>query len=691
MGVFTLILVVLWVLKTLFVTTQVRYVLPKLSLSLDLLTPLLVIPAIYYLWKLSKYTRNRLLWRIRRRLILAHIFIGAMPVFIVISIFVSSALLVYYQLSYYLISNQIGIHSSQIHAFNLALREGLQELLMNSSSPSAAALKKQLDADAKYLLGAYPSASITLSFPDPVTGRTVAYGNTNPDRLKEYQVPRWLVGKEFNGLVVDDAQPQANPTRLFLRSLVYSDLQPDLPFNLEVSVPFDNYLLGRLKAALGQDLLLASRIARPVKMAQKADTLPENVLESTFEYENTQASANLYEVFLFPTSWATGIEPKDPAVVNSDVLYVELSISKLMQNLYAPENVIGTRILGVLQIIVIFFLIVVITSVVIGILLTRSITNAVHSLDRGTEFVKRGDFSHRIVVRSNDQLGALAASFNQMTEYVQHLVKERVQKERLEREIEIAKEVQERLFPNQAPSMGRMDLTGVCLPARTVSGDYYDFLPLGVHNLGLAVGDICGKGISAALLMANLQATLRSNVLNLWPQHERNGNKAVAELVEKLNSQIYTYTSANKFASFFYALYDEAQLTLTYCNAGHNPPLYINGNEIQRLSAGGTVIGIFADSKYEQETIRLHGGDLLVAYTDGIVESINEYGEEFGEKRLIQLVRENRHLSAAGIKETVVDSVLSWTFAEERDDDMTLIIAKILEPGEIRKDSQGEA
>ncbi len=683
MGVFTLILIVLWVAKTLFITARVRYSLPALGFALDLLAPLLAIPAIFYLWRLFKYARNRLLWKIRRRLILAHIFIGAMPVFIVIGIFYISALLCYYQLSYYLISNQIGIYSAQIHAFNLTLREGLQELMTGDSPLSPAALKSALDADTKYLLGAYPSASIIISYPDPKTGRTETYANQNSDsdRLNEYMIPRWLAEKEFSGLVVDDLQPRTGATRLFLRSFVSSDYQPDFHFSIEVSVPFDHYLLGRLKAALGQDMILAKRVESPEMnlMLQNIDILRENIRESRFESEKSRGLAgSVWPLFLFPTSWTTGMETSSD---NADVLLVEVSFPKLMQNLFRSENTVGKRIYNVLKTIVVFFLIVVVASVVIGILLTKSITNAVHSLDRGTEFVKRGDFSHRIIVRSDDQLGALAASFNQMTEYVQHLVKERVQKERLEREIEIAKEVQERLFPSQAPHMGRMDVTGICLPARTVSGDYYDFLPLGVHELGLAVGDICGKGISAALLMANLQAALRSNVMNLWPHHSPNGEKAVAEVVERLNSQMYSYTSANKFASFFYALYDDAQLTLTYCNAGHNPPLYINGDKIQRLDAGGTVVGIFADTKYDQETIRLNPGDLFIAYTDGIVESVNEYGEEFGENRLIKIVCENRHLSADKIKERVVENVLSWAFAEERDDDMTLIIGRILEAG----------
>ncbi len=689
MGIFTLILAASWMLLFLF-ADSLRLVSPATTFILQALLLLLAIPvAVYYSFKLSKKLRVRLLWKIRRRLVLAHIFIGAIPVFLVICIFWFSALLFYYQLSYYLISNQIGIHTAQIHAFTLSLREGLQNMMTGSTPPSQAALKEQLDADAKYLLGAYPSASIVLSFPGSSEKQETTYVNqtSSPEILGNYQVPHWLVDREFSGLAIDDSLPDPHKPRLFIKSFVYSDLRPDLQFRIEVSVPFDHYFLGRLKAALGQDFLLVDGIKRAGLMLQSADLQKEDIIETTYEAESTQSiTDSLWSISLYPTLWTTGMETN---ATSSNVLLVELSTPKLMRNLFRSENNVGTKILGVLETTVIFFLLVEIASIVIGIVLTKSITNAVHNLDRGTEFVKRGDFSHRIVVRSDDQLGALAASFNQMTEYVQDLVKERVQKERLERELEIAKEVQERLFPNDAPKMARMDLAGICLPARTVSGDYYDFLPLGMNELGLALGDICGKGISAALLMTNLQATLRSNVMNLWGSSSLNGSNSVAELVERVNTQIYSYTSANKFATFFYALYDEVRQTLTYCNAGHNPPLYFNNGSVQRLMSGGTVVGIFADSKYEQETLCLHDKDLLVAYTDGIVESVNEYGEEFGEQRLIQLVQENRDLSAAGIKDTIVERVLSWSFAEERDDDMTLVIAKIINSGEIDPKPEG--
>ena len=208
-------------------------------------------------------------------------------------------------------------------------------------------------------------------------------------------------------------------------------------------------------------------------------------------------------------------------------------------------------------------------------------------------------------------------------------------------------------------------------------------MTLGDHELGIALGDICGKGISAALLMANLQATLRSNAMNIKKNPGLNGSKIVAGVVESLNSQIYSYTAANKFATFFYALYDNRRQTLIYCNAGHNPPLYFYDGKMRRLSAGGTVVGIFADSKYEEETVCAKTGDVFVAYTDGIIESVNEYGEEFGEHRLAQIVEENRHMDANALKEIIVSQVLEWTFGEERDDDMTLVIAKIIDSEEI--------
>ncbi len=698
MGIFTAILIGLWLLKTFALEPLAHRILsPEQQLSINLLTFLLIIPAAYYSWKFFVLVRKKLLWKIRRRLVLAHIFIGAIPSALLLLILSVSALLFYYQLSYYLISNQIGIHVGQVHAFNLSLRSHLERSFPGPSTDPAR-LRAAFDRDVEYLLGEYPSAAVVLRFEDTVRGTTLVLGNTNVNaqHLPEYQVPRWTGDREFSGLVYEDFQPQiyhasdsvrtgSGGGRLYLRSLVASEAHPDTRFTVEISVPFDGYLLDRLKAALGQDLLLADRV--PVSglsvMLQTTDLLRDNILCATFDLDSSKqpVSRSVWSIMLYPVSWNAGAE-SDSEDSHSQVLFLELSTSRLFQNIFRSESNVSKTILGVLQIVVGFFLLVEVISLVIGIVLTKSITTAVYNLDRGTEFVKRGDFSHRILVKSDDQLGMLAESFNQMTEYVQSLVKERVQKERLERELEIAKEVQEQLFPREAPKMERMELTGLCLPARVVSGDYYDFLKFNSHRMGMALGDICGKGISAALLMANLQATLRSNVTNLFIDSNSDPERAdragsVAMVVRRVNEQIYRHTSANKFASFFYAVYDDQRSALTYCNAGHNPPLFFSGNGCQRLTAGGTVVGIFPDAEFEEETVELRTGDLFLAYTDGIVESVNEYGEEFGEERLIDLIKTNRHASADRIQKLIVERVLEWAFEEERDDDMTLIVAKV--------------
>jgi serine phosphatase RsbU (regulator of sigma subunit) len=610
--------------------------------------------------------------------------VAAIPLVLFAIILYVSGLLFYYQLSYYLVEKQIGIHTAQIQAFNLSLNAELQK--SSGALVDPAALKTVLERDAKYLLGMYKSAAIVMQVKNGPSGLPEAYGvGAIQTPLSTYQLPHWAAESGFLGLVREDVQPEfygsphagkAHPPQLYLRSLVASTLRNGMGYSIEISVPLDGEMLERFKNALGQDLLLANGISSDGinVMLQDTKILKERTLYSTFDSTHQQelSARPVWSMPLFPSLWSTGKESQSPT---DAMMFVELSSSRLLQDMFHAESAVSRTILGALELVIGFFLIMEILSLIGGILLTKSITSAVYSLDRGTEYIRRGDFSHRIVVRSEDQLGELAKSFNQMTEYVQTLVKERVKKERLERELEIAKEVQEQLFPKSAPKMQNMDITGLCLPARIVSGDYYDFLQLDSRKIGMALGDICGKGISAALLMANLQATLRSNV-SLRSHCDEPGDHAIANLVTILNQQIFNFTSANKFASFFYSVYDEEESSLTYCNAGHNPPLYFNSRGVRRLTTGGTVVGIFQEAVFEQETIAIEPGDVFLAYTDGIIECVNEYGEEFGERRLIDLVQAKYDLSAQNLQKAIVDEVLGWAYEEERDDDMTIIVAR---------------
>ena len=675
LGVCALFLLIVWTTGVFLIPAKIFPANPVAGFFIFLTSLILLVPAGYFLWRLYRRVKVGFLWKIRRRLILVYVFVGAIPVVIIAGIFYMSAIFVYYQFSYFLVFKQIGIHSSQIHAFTLSLREGLHQMELENPGLSPEQLKKAIDEESRYILSTYPNASIILNCEDPETGEYVAYVSRRyvSTPLENYRVPEWL-DREFNSLVLEEGYGETHETgnaaagsHLLLKSFAPSYFHSDLPFSLEVTVPFDRYIMERLKAAFGQNLLLA-------RYTESFGISGNNILESTFEPgEVAQAESNMLPIPLFPISWDSG-EELEPS--RTDTLMVEISFPKLLNSLRNSDSVFGQLIYNVLIFITIVFILAEAASIALGIRLTRSITKAIHNLDQGTQYVKRGDFSHSIVVRSRDQLGALAASFNQMTRYVRQLIKERVKKERLEREIEIAREVQERLFPNGAPSMKHLEIAGACLPARVVSGDYYDFLPFGDDDIGLAVGDISGKGISAALLMASLQAALHSNVTHLHDADDAAGERNVAGIVERLNRQISNYTGTNRFATFFYSHYDGSSRTMFYCNAGHNPPLHFHGDECRRLNTGGTVVGIFSTAVYEQEALRLAPGDLIVAYTDGLTECMDENGEEFGEERLIQMIRENRELPVEDIKKKILAGVLAWKSTEEQADDITLILAR---------------
>jgi len=279
------------------------------------------------------------------------------------------------------------------------------------------------------------------------------------------------------------------------------------------------------------------------------------------------------------------------------------------------------------------------------------------------------------------------------------LVQQVAEEERLRHELEIATAVQRRLFPESPPEMDSLELAGVCHPARGVGGDYYDFIQLADNKLGIAVADVAGKGISAALLMSTVQASLRSQAQNV------NGN--LTELVASMNRLLHMSTDAASYATFFYAQFDEKTSILTYVNAGHNPPLLVRATstakaqsvgqvvaagieaaalgaganngliDICKLTTGGPIIGAFHECQYEQEAIAMHSGDLLIAYTDGVTEAFNPDDEEFSEERLHELVGACAHLSVQAITEKIVSAVRDWAQDTPQNDDLTLVVMKV--------------
>jgi len=475
------------------------------------------------------------------------------------------------------------------------------------------------------------------------------------------------------------------------------------------SEPFDKELVGNIAADLGEITLLASPVP-----AQQPATPKENkagivsssgpqgttmetdrqVLRPSFTVGTLPvATGSFDQEVLFPTplqvvDWDTGKQWPVGAAVRTrpSVLYGHLFA--------ALGDFVETVRFGLLFV-GIFFAIIELIALIIGTRMTRTVTSAVAQLHDATKHVDRGDFSHRIPVKSHDQLADLSRSFNSMTASIEKLIQEQKEKQRLENELAIAQEVQAQLFPRQVSDLESLEVHGFCRPARTVSGDYYDFLTASSHKLILAVGDISGKGISAALLMATIHSAVRAySVENLPQMREPVAVGAVAgagrvmaawpegvevspgALLSLLNHQLYESTPPEKYATLFLGIYDGRSHHLTYSNGGHLPPILIGEDgAVRRLEAGGTVVGLFDNMSYEEGAVEMHPGEIFLAYSDGVTEPENDFGE-FGEPRLIDIVRENRRLPLAQISQIVTMAVDDWIGDKEQPDDVTLVLAR---------------
>jgi sigma-B regulation protein RsbU (phosphoserine phosphatase) len=323
-------------------------------------------------------------------------------------------------------------------------------------------------------------------------------------------------------------------------------------------------------------------------------------------------------------------------------------------------------------------------ALAMGVALARSITSSVHELFAGTERVRQGDFTHRIAVKAEDQLGDLAVSFNQMTESIEHLLQTEAEKKRLEEELRIAREIQMSLLPRGALSVPGLEVTALCVPAREVGGDYYDFFALGDRRVAVLVADVSGKGTSAALYMAELKGLL----LSLSQRHQ-----SPKELLIEVNRILADNLDSRSFITMTYGVIDLREGTMTYARAGHTPLIYVPAHgptrgAAQVLQPNGLVLGLRIDGIHErfvqlleEHTIEIGRGDLFVLYTDGVTEAMNDSSELFGEARLSRLVEEHGHLRSAELRERILREVESFVGTADQHDDLTLILVKVVEAG----------
>ncbi len=332
--------------------------------------------------------------------------------------------------------------------------------------------------------------------------------------------------------------------------------------------------------------------------------------------------------------------------------------------------------LSMLVIVGSFFVIVEAVSLFSSVRLTRTITRSVGDLYRGTQEVAQGDFSYRTPVRGDDQLSELATSFNGMSTRILQLIGEVKKKEKLDAELKIARGVQLSLFPKAVPALQTLELAGVCIPGRVVSGDYYDYVSLDDRRTAIALGDVSGKGVSAALLMASIQAALHAHLK--FSGAVPHPALSTAALMASISQQLYENTPPEKYATFFCSVYEDRTGRLTYINAGHLRPILVRDGQAVPLEGGGMVAGLLPDVTYEQEEVLLRTGDLLAIFSDGIPEAMDAAEQEFGDARLAELLVAYRDRPLDDIIRVVTGTVEKWIHDPEGRDDLTLVLLRRL-------------
>jgi len=636
---------------------------------------------VYYLGRLVGFVRRRLLWRLTRRLIVAYVFIAIVPILLIgilelIGIFIMGG-----QFAALLVREDLRERFSALQQVN---RVVAHEAHLNSPSISDETLDRLQNFYVRELQRhavSYPGLEVTLWM-----GSQFRAFHLDGTRVQSpVIVPAWFKQEEFAGVVTDGSQ-------LALRSIDRgATAAGDLVIIL--SQPFTSELLDLAGEGIGPVGVMTTepaqeglkpqgpgmhvRIETPQGAYDQTGSINSRRIrlpEPAFRFDYTVVGTSSLD----PIAWQGEVQKKlaAPAFV-----YVSSRVMALNRRLLQTQGEYSDLYVTLFKVVGVVLLVIECIALFIGIRLTRSITHTVNRLYSATERVKKGDFSYRIGVPATDQLSALGEAFDSMTASVERLLRESEERLRLQSELEIAREVQTQLFPRSAPEVPGLALYGVCKAARSVSGDYYDFLKLGDDKVCLVLGDVSGKGISAALLMAAIQSALRAQFYNgVAPgSGSLRSPLSTSAVVNRLNVQVFESTPREKYVTFFFAVYDSATRRLTYTNAGHLPPVLFRRGKVERLRAGGTVVGLFSPMTFEQAEIQIQPGDLLLAFTDGITEPENIYGEEFGEERLLAVVRRAVNAPPQTLTEEIYRSVSDWTGSPELQDDMTLLVAKASE------------
>ncbi|MCY3773589.1 MAG: SpoIIE family protein phosphatase [Gemmatimonadetes bacterium] len=620
---------------------------------------LLAVSAIYYTWKTFSWLRNRLLWKVRNRLLVSFIFVGLAPLCIASLVSLLIGWLWIGTLGTNLVARHIEETTDRLDHLPLEIQLALLRTASDDRQPLAG-IVDEIVRNNPDLSG----LSISVFEDGRPVHATPPYNSLEPH-------PDWLLREDHFADMVYDSLPTGLP-----------DGRSPLSFRAGGVIGFrDRSLYVLASMPLGEDY--RTKIWEDLGAQVSFQSGPGNLEEfssvepppSTEEWRQLPLGLGTLQVpwfFVFPArSWQHGINNLMILGLNLDPIHLfEATASADMLLTGLPE------LFYIVIILCAVFVCFELVSFMIGLLVSRRITTAVRGLYEGTEAIRSGRMDFRVEEKTRDQLGELSRSFNTMAQSIEMLMNEEREKERIETELSMAREVQARFIPNVPPQRGPLELAGAWIPARTVSGDYYDFIEHRNRTLDIVVGDISGKGISAALMMAGLQASLRSQALD--PALEGSPER-LSRLMSRLNVYLCHSTAPERFATLFICTFHAETSRLNYCCAGHNPPLLLREgrDDITLLENGGCPIGLFPEVEFEESSIRVDPGDLFAVYTDGITDALNTKDEDFGEARLRQVLSRNRNRPSEDILDRILASVRDFSLGAEQFDDQTAVIGRV--------------
>ena len=631
-------------------------------------TIVLVLALGYLIVRILALLQRRLLWRVRRKLVLSYILIGFVPILLFVSFFLVAGALLLSTVSSSLV--QRSFEDVMEDATELVAATVID--LRGRADP--AQVRAALDRRLLVVQERYPDASVALTAVEPTReARPSAVAGAWRQTTGPPPFPAWLADDD-SGFVITRAggrwQVAARSAHAFEAGGQRFAVVADLPIAGDV--------VHRMEVSRGvrlTDAGVATTAGEPAPTGTTGPSVGSPRVFFSAAGVTPAAAGELRSVaFVDLLDWSTGDRGRGSVGfrVHPVVFYNQLARGGNVS--LASVFLLGLMVIGIM------FLTIEAVALVMGFALAKSITGAVHELFTGTERVRQGDLAHRIRVDTGDQLGELAESFNAMTGSIADLLTQAEEKRRLEEELRIAREIQMSLLPTGPVTLPGLAVTAACRPAREVGGDYYEFVSLGEQRLGVLVADVSGKGTSAAFYMAELKGLM----LSLSRIHE-----SPKQLLMEVNRILSANLDSRTFITMTYAVVDLAARTMTYARAGHTPLIYVPADRgavgsPQVLIPDGLVVGLQlegVEEKFaellEECTLPIEPGDLFALFTDGITEAMNEEFELFGEERLSRLLADHTHLSSHELRDRILGDVEAFVGGADQHDDMTLVLLRI--------------